>query len=933
MLSSNEIRKQFIDFFKKKKHKAVSSAPVIPIDDPTLLFTNAGMNQFKNIFLGQKKPEYLRVVNSQKCIRAGGKHNDLEEVGKDGYHHTFFEMLGNWSFGDYYKKEAIIWAWELLTDIWKLPKDKLYATVHKTDKEAYNLWKNETDINPNHIEYHGDKDNFWEMGATGPCGPCSEIHMDRGEEFCNLKHLENHQCKVNGDCHRFFELWNLVFIQYNRGKDGKLTPLANKFVDTGAGFERIVQVLQNSDSNYHTDLFMPLIDKIVEISGVEYNPDETGISHRVIADHIRALCFALADGGMPSNEGRGYVLRRILRRAARHGRLLHLKKPFLYLLVDGVVELMSHHYSELKELQAHIKLVIKAEEERFNLTLDNGLAKFNEIIATQNKMEQMIIENPNFKENLNRIAAVATKTIQSSGEILAPLRLKMNKERQLREKINKLSLDEISKEYFKTKIISDKDAFQLYDTFGFPLDLTKIMAEEKGFKVDEAGFQKEMEKQKIRGREAKNFDMKTSEMDKLGLSTSIKTRFVGYQQYFIKTRIVKHYVDEEKKVVIVLEETPFYAESGGQFADIGEIFNDGFKVKINEVQKENDVYFHFGKLVSGVINSEIVFAEIDMENRKNIARNHTATHLLHKALREILGKHVQQKGSSVSSDHLRFDFTHFQQVTQRELVLIERIVNRKIRECIPLQIEIKEIKEARKEGAIALFGEKYEENVRVVSIADYSKELCGGTHLHFTGEIGFFKITSEASIAAGIRRIEAITGFAAEKYVKILEDEIDEIGRFLNTPQFKIMEKMKKIISENKELHLKIRGFRIKSSSSKMDELIKHAPIINDIKVVAAKIKVSNPNEMRQIGDQLRDKLKSGIGILIGETNGKVGILTIVTKDLSNKYHAGKIAGKIAEIVGGKGGGRPDMAMAGGKDVSKIDEAIKRIPKIIKELI
>jgi len=888
MQSSNQIRDQFIEFFESKKHKAVPSAPVIPLDDPTLLFTNAGMNQFKNIFLGQTKPEYLRVVNSQKCIRAGGKHNDLEEVGKDGYHHTFFEMLGNWSFDDYYKKEAIIWAWELLTEVWKMPKDKLYATVHHSDKEAYKLWKNETDINPVHIENHSDKDNFWEMATTGPCGPCSEIHIDRGDEFCNLKHLENHKCKVNGDCHRFFELWNLVFIQFNRDETGKLTPLSQKFVDTGAGFERIVQVLQNKDSNYHTDLFMPLIDKIVEISGVQYKTNchedaqntqkqhsvssvssvvnYDGTSHRVISDHVRALTFALADGGMPSNEGRGYVLRRILRRAARHGHLLKMKEPFLYKLVDIVVDLMGDHYSELKERQAHIKLVIKAEEERFNLTLDNGISKFEEIIKRRDKT------------------------------------------------------------------ISANDAFILYDTYGFPLDLTKIMAEEKGLEVDEEGFHKEMEKQKIRGREAKNFDMKTSKISQLGLSTSIKTKFVGYQQHSIKTRIIKHYVDEEKKVVIVLEETPFYAESGGQVADVGEIINENFKVKIDEVQKENDVYFHFGKLVSGAFNSEDVFAEIDKENRKNIAGNHTATHLLHKALREILGKHVQQKGSFVSSDHLRFDFTHFQQVSQRELVLIERIVNRKIRECIPLKIEIKEIEEAREEGAIALFGEKYEENVRVVSIGDYSKELCGGSHLNFTGEIGFFKMTSESSIAAGIRRIEAITGFAAEKYVKILEDEIDEIGRFLNTPQFKIMEKMKKIISENKELHLKIRGFRIKSSGSKMDELIKHAPIINNIKVVVTKIKVSNPNEMRQLGDQLRNKLRSGIGVLVSNISGKVAILTIVTKDLTNKYHAGKIAGKIAEIVGGKGGGRPDMAMAGGKDISKIDEAIKKVKEIIKHL-
>jgi alanyl-tRNA synthetase len=463
MLSSKEIRKQFIEFFEKKQHKAVPSAPVIPIDDPTLLFTNAGMNQFKNIFLGQTKPAHLRVVNSQKCIRAGGKHNDLEEVGKDSYHHTFFEMLGNWSFGDYYKKEAINWAWELLTKVWKLPKDKLYATVHKTDEEAFNFWKNETDIDPAHIEYHGDKDNFWEMATTGPCGPCSEIHIDRGEEFCNLKNDQSHKCKINGDCHRFIELWNLVFIQFNRDEDGKLTPLPKKYVDTGAGFERIVQVLQKKDSNYHTDLFMPIIKEIAGISKVEYHLDERGVSHRVIADHIRALSFALADGGMPSNEGRGYVLRRILRRAARHGHLLNMKEPFLYKLVDVVVDLMGDHFTELREKQAHIKLIIKAEEKRFNVTLDNGLKKFNEII-------------------------IKTR-----------------------------------------KIISGSDAFQLYDTYGFPLDLTRLMAEEKGLKVDEKGFEKEMEKQKKRAREAAKFDMKLEEIDWIELQPTTKTEFVGYK--------------------------------------------------------------------------------------------------------------------------------------------------------------------------------------------------------------------------------------------------------------------------------------------------------------------------------------------------------------------------------------------------------------------
>ncbi|HHE38709.1 MAG TPA: alanine--tRNA ligase, partial [Candidatus Cloacimonetes bacterium] len=793
MLSSKEIRKQFIDFFIDKNHKAVKSAPVIPIDDPTLLFTNAGMNQFKNIFMGQTKPEFLRIVNTQKCIRAGGKHNDLEEVGKDGYHHTFFEMLGNWSFGDYYKKEAITWAWELLTDIWKLPKDKLFATVHKTDEEAYNFWKTETDIDPSHIEFHGDKDNFWEMAATGPCGPCSEIHIDRGIEFCNLQDDPNHKCKVNGDCHRYIELWNLVFIQFNRDESGKLHPLPNKFVDTGAGFERIVQVLQNTDSNYHTDLFMPIIEKIAEISGINYktncheNAQKTqnkqkqnsvssvhsvvnydGTSHRVIADHIRALSFALADGGMPSNEGRGYVLRRILRRAARHGRILGLKKPFLYELVESVADLLGNHFSELKEKQSHIKLIIKAEEERFNLTLDNGITKFREITK-------------------------GTKdTVQG-----------------------------------KSKIITGKDAFMLYDTFGFPLDLTKVMAEEKGLEVDEQGFHKEMDKQKKRARDAAKFDLNIEEIDWIEFQSTKKTDFVGYQFNSASCKILKYFIDDENNVKIVLDKTPFYAESGGQVADIGRIFNNECEIKITNVQKENDVWIHLGKLVSGEINEQEFTAIIESDYRKNIARNHTATHLLHKALREVVGDHVQQKGSLVNSEHLRFDFTHFQQVTKRELDFVEKIVNQKIRECIPLQTEYKNIDDAKKEGATALFGEKYDAEVRVVSIGDFSKELCGGTHLNFTGEIGFFKITSESSIAAGIRRIEAITGERAENYVKVMEEEFDEIGRFLNTPQFKVMEKMKKILSENKELHLKIRNFRIKSSGSKMDELIKHALLIN----------------------------------------------------------------------------------------------------------
>ena len=864
-MNSNEIRKQYIEFFNKKAHKIVTSAPVIPIDDPTLLFINAGMNQFKDIFLGKRKPKYKRVVNSQKCIRAGGKHNDLDEVGRDGYHHTFFEMLGNWSFGDYYKKEATKWAWELLTDVWKLPKDKLYATVHTSDKEAFKLWENETDIDRSHIEYHDDKDNFWEMGNTGPCGPCSEIHIDRGEEFCNLKDDENHECKVNGDCHRYIELWNLVFIQFFRDDNGNLNPLENIYVDTGAGFERICQVLQNKNSNYDTDVFQPIIAQIEKFSGIKYYTDQRGTSHRVIADHIRALTFAISDGGMPSNEGRGYVLRRILRRAVRHGHLLNMKESFLYNLVDVVVNLMGDHFSELKEKQTHVKMIIRSEEERFNETLENGLKKFKEIVA-------------------------------------------------------------------KTKTeISGINVFTLYDTFGFPLDLTKIMAEEKGLTVDEDGFKVEMEKQRQRARDAAKFDLKADNINWIELSEDIPTEFVGYTKDSSTCRILKYNL-ENNKVKIVLNKTPFYAESGGQIADSGKIFNNECEIIITDVQKDADQFIHIGKLQKGEIKNVEFTAEIDVERRMDIARNHTVTHILHKALKSVLGEHIQQKGSYLHPDHLRFDFTHFKQVSRHELDIIERAVNEKIRECLPVKTEVKSIEDAKKEGAVALFGEKYGETVRVVNMGSYSKELCGGTHLRFTGEIGLFKITSESSIAAGIRRIEAITGVKAEKYVKILENEIDEIGRQLNAPSSSVIEKINKMISENKKLHVQLKTIRVKSAGNILDQLVQKAIDIDGTKVVLAKINIQNPGMMRQIGDQLRDKLKSGVGVLFAEVDGKVSILAIVTKDLTNKYHAGKIIGKVAELVGGKGGGRPDMAMAGGKNADKIVEAIKKVPEIIREL-
>ena len=865
MFSSKRIRKDFIDFFKNKDHVVVDSTPVIPADDPTLLFINAGMNQFKNVFLGLSKSKIKRACDSQKCIRAGGKHNDLEEVGRDGYHHTFFEMLGNWSFADYYKEESIKWAWELFTEVWKLPKEKLFATVHISDQEAYEIWKEKTDINPSHISYHGDKDNFWEMGEVGPCGPSSEIHFDRGEEYCNLKDVEGHQCKVNGDCHRYIELWNLVFIQYKRLENGELVPLENKYIDTGAGLERLCQILQGKDSNYATDLFVPIIEKIAEITKVKYFDDDRGVSHRIIADHIRALTFAISDGGMPSNEGRGYVLRRILRRAARHGHLLKMKKPFLYKLVDVVSEIMGEHYTELKERISYIKMIIKAEEERFNLTMENGILRFNQICE--------------------------------------------------KSKDNK---------------ISGKDAFTLYDTFGFPLDLTEIMAEERGLSIDLEEFNHEMKIQKDRARNASKFKTNLNDVQWINFTEEDKTIFVGYDKYSVISNINSYSINDDNKVKLTLAKTPFYAEQGGQIGDKGRIFNDEMNVEIYDVKKVNDKYIHFGNLKSGEINSEPCKCQIDLDFRKSVSRNHSATHLLQSALRSVLGDHVHQKGSFVTNKSLRFDFTHFKSMNEREIDLVEKIINSNIRKCLPVITEIKSAEEAKKSGAMALFGEKYGSEVRVVSMQNESKELCGGTHVQSTGEIGIIKIISESSSSAGVRRIEAITGKSAEEYFKKNDNLLKYLSSKLSTPVPKIDDKLNKLLDENKALLKEISMLKSKISGNVLDDLIKNSQDINGVKLVSAKVQVENTGDLKKMGDQIINKINSGIGVLISEINNNVSIIVVVSKDLTKQYPAGKIVSKVAEIVGGKGGGRPNMAMAGGKDVTKIGAALNNVTSIIQ---
>lgn len=859
-MHSKEVRSKFIEFFLSKDHSFVPSSSVVPTDDPTLLFANAGMNQFKPIFLGQIQPEVKRAVNSQKCIRAGGKHNDLEEVGKDGYHHTFFEMLGNWSFGDYYKKEAISWAWELLTQVYKLDKTRLHATVHTSDSESFELWKSLTDINPEHITYHGDKDNFWEMGDTGPCGPCSEIHYDRGEDSCEKRGVPGHVCAVNGDCSRYIEIWNLVFIQYNRSQEGELIPLANAFVDTGAGLERICQILQGVSSNYDTDLFQVLIQEIARLSHVTYT-EESGISHRVIADHIRSLCFALADGGFPSNEGRGYVLRRILRRAARHGRLLGFAEPFLWKLVDVLVQQMGGHFTELNGKADFIKMVIKAEEERFNKTLDLGLMKFNE-----------------FKE--------------ASG-----------------------------------KLISGKDAFMLYDTYGFPLDLTQILAEEQGLEVDTPGFDEEMQKQKERARAASKFAQNLADTDWIELSSCKETSFVGYEKEECSCRICRYSLAEDSSLQLVLDTTPFYAESGGQVADTGRISSSDFEIEISSVRKAPEGIIHTGNLLRGMISNQPATAAISSSLRRDTARNHTATHLLHKALRETLGDAVQQKGSLVSPDYLRFDFTHMKALSQEELRQVETKVNQIIRENRPVTTEVMDLDDAKAEGATALFGEKYSERVRVVSVQDYSKELCGGTHVHASGELGLFKIISESSSAAGIRRIEAVTGRLAYQRTLELEDQLKELAAVLNSNQAQVIQKAESLMQQLQHQTLEIKNLKDKLISFELQELISTATDQGDYQLIASILK--DDTELQAYRDVLAAKLQGSVAILFSKSGEGVSVICVVAKDLTNRYHAGKIIQKISAELFGKGGGRPDFAMGGGKDTSKLDSLLGRLPELI----
>ncbi|HCL57236.1 MAG TPA: alanine--tRNA ligase [Spirochaetia bacterium] len=842
-----EVRKLFVDFFKEKGHEFIKSSPLIPFNDATLLFSNAGMNQFKDIFLEKEKPEYKRAANYQKCLRVSGKHNDLEDVGMDTYHHTFFEMLGNWSFGDYYKKEAIVWAWELFTERLKLPKDKLYVTVYYQDDEAFELWETVTDIQKEHIMRFKEKENFWEMGAAGPCGPCSEIHIDLGDEACDKKHIAGHQCGVNGDCGRYIELWNLVFIQYNRNEKGDLEPLANKHVDTGAGLERLVSVMQGKKSNYDTDLFTPIIDAVSKMTGKKYE-DENRVPMRVISDHIRTLTFAISDGVIPSNEGRGYVIRRILRRAFRYGKKIGLNQPFLYQLVPVVVGMMGEAYPELVGNQDNIVKMVKMEEERFASTLDKGLDLFEKVLKT-----------------------------------------------------------------VKTDLFPGKEAFTLYDTFGFPLDLTELLCREKGLKVDSDGFKKEMDKQKKMARESKKFRMNLDEIEWKGVKEG-KSLFLGYEKTEMPVEILKYALGEEGEIRIVLKETPFYAESGGQAFDTGTLQGKECLIQIKDVQKSGDDIIHTGEIEGKWNPADHFTASVNLERRNKIRKNHTATHLLHKALQMVLGKHVKQSGSLVDDEKLRFDFAHFEKMSAEEIKKAELIVNEEIQKAKALSISVHDIEDAKAMGATALFGEKYKDKVRVVQVPEFSMEFCGGTHVANTGEIGVFKIVSESSVASGIRRIEGMTGMLAFETLAFSYESMNTIAKSLNTEPEEVPGKVADFQKEIKKLKKEGAKAEVSFSKTELKPYDKKNQTAFYLQIIEG---VNNPNLLKELYDDIKSREKDFIAVLFGKSQNQVFYVIGSGNDTVSKVKAGEIAKKINEAFGGKGGGKDQMAQG---NIPEVDE-------------
>jgi alanyl-tRNA synthetase len=868
-MTGAEIRSSFLEFFRARGHDLVRSSSLLPEKDPTLLFTNAGMVQFKDVFLGLETRPNPRAASAQRCLRLSGKHNDLDEVGRDTYHHTLFEMLGNWSFGDYYKREAIPWAWELLTQEWRLPKDRLFATVFSTDDEAEHIWHTETDLAPDHILRFGEKDNFWEMGDTGPCGPCSEIHIDRGAEACDRQHVREHRCGVNAGCARYIELWNLVFIQYNRTATGVLEELRAKHVDTGAGLERLAAVLQDVPSNYDTDLLRSLIRFTEGHAKKRYGHDATDdFAFRVIADHSRALSFMIADGVVPGNDGRGYVLRRILRRAARHARGLGFTDPFLWRVTEAVADSMGAAYPELLERRAHIEAVIRTEEERFAETLDKGLA-----LLTQER-----------------------RTLRDHGTTRLP----------------------------------GEVAFRLYDTFGFPLDMTEDILREDGIGVDTAGFDACMDEQRRRAREARK-----AGADVGVAHAAFTTRFLGDHVDNAESEILALFRDGDTHdevrsgdpVQLITAETPFYGESGGQVGDRGTIETaDGALVEITDTQKPRaDLTVHIGTVRRGALRrGQTVRLRIDRAWRDAARLNHSATHIVHAVLRERLGAHVRQAGSLVAPDRLRFDFTHPTAIDDDTLVAIEEQTNAHIRANADVIVTEMGYDDAIKRGALAFFGDKYGDRVRVIQMGEFSTELCGGTHVRRTGDIGIFKLRAETSVAAGVRRLDAMTGPGALASIRERELTLRQVGDLVKGSEQEVAEKVERLLAQQRDLERQLHQLRAQVAGSQSADLVSQAFVAKGgFKVVAAAVDGVDQKRLLEMADALRDRLGSGVVILASGADDKVSLLAAVTKDLAKQVHAGQLIGKLAPIIGGKGGGRPDLAQAGGKDVAKIADALR----------
>ncbi|EEI7991204.1 alanine--tRNA ligase [Salmonella enterica subsp. enterica] len=864
--STAEIRQAFLDFFHSKGHQVVASSSLVPNNDPTLLFTNAGMNQFKDVFLGLDKRNYSRATTSQRCVRAGGKHNDLENVGYTARHHTFFEMLGNFSFGDYFKHDAIQFAWELLTgENWfALPKERLWVTVYETDDEAYEIWEKEVGIPRERIIRIGDNkgapyasDNFWQMGDTGPCGPCTEIFYDHGDHIWGGPPGSPEE---DGD--RYIEIWNIVFMQFNRQADGTMEPLPKPSVDTGMGLERIAAVLQHVNSNYDIDLFRTLIEAVAKVTGAT---DLGNKSLRVIADHIRSCAFLVADGVLPSNENRGYVLRRIIRRAVRHGNMLGAKETFFYKLVGPLIEVMGSAGEELKRQQAQVEQVLKTEEEQFARTLERGLALLDEELA-------------------------------------------------------KLQGDTLDGE----------TAFRLYDTYGFPVDLTADVCRERNIKVDEAGFEAAMEEQRRRAREASGFGADYNAMIRVDSASEFK----GYDHLELNGKVTALFVDGKaveainagQEAVVVLDQTPFYAESGGQVGDKGELKGAGFTFAVDDTQKYGQAIGHIGKLSAGALKvGDVVQADVDEARRARIRLNHSATHLMHAALRQVLGTHVAQKGSLVSDKVLRFDFSHNEAMKPSEIRQVEDLVNAQIRRNLPIETNIMDLDAAKAKGAMALFGEKYDERVRVLSMGDFSTELCGGTHASRTGDIGLFRIISESGTAAGIRRIEAVTGEGAMATVHAQSDRLNDIAHLLKGDSQNLGDKVRAVLERTRQLEKELQQLKDQAAAQESANLSSKAVDLNGVKLLVSELAGIEPKMLRTMVDDLKNQLGSTVIVLATVVEGKVSLIAGVSKDVTDRVKAGELIGMVAQQVGGKGGGRPDMAQAGGTDAAALPAALASV--------